>query len=79
MGYKKVIELKGTDPLILSHSDVTINDINNWYDRVNLFWLENRLFIDFLKTYHGKAPLFSPGLDWYPKELRVKLGVDSRD
>ncbi len=78
---KKVIELKGTDnPLILSHSDVIINDINNWYDRVNLFWFENRLFIDFLKTYHGTAsPVFDQRFDWYPKELRVKLGVDSRD
>ncbi len=75
---KEVIELKGTDPLILSHSDVLLVNIIELSDRVNFFWFENRLFIEFFKTHSGTAsPMLGQGLDWYSKELRVKLGVDT--
>ncbi len=71
------IELKGTSPLILSHhSGVVLAGITYWYDRVDFFWFENRLFIEFYKADPmGKEPPLKGGIDWYPKKLREKLGI----
>ena len=57
---------------LLSVSSTSLNAVTHWFDRVNLIWFENKFYIDFYKTYPGTAVgCFRPGLDWYPKELRV--------
>jgi hypothetical protein len=69
-------ELGEASPILLSSSRVRINAIRNWFDRVNLFWFDDKLYIGFYKTYPGMAVAnFKPGLDWYPQELRTRLGI----
>ena len=61
---------------LLSASSVLLNSVTYWFDRVNLIWFDNKFYIAFYKTYPGTAVgSFRLGLDWYPQELRVRMGI----
>ena len=70
-------QLGEASPMLLSPSEVPINAIRNWFDRVNLFRFDDKLYIHFYKTYPGMAAfIFKPGLDWFSQELRTRLGIN---
>jgi len=67
--------LLGEHPVLLSVSALPITGMAHWSDRVNLFWLRGEGYIDFYKLYpHMAAPMFRPGLDWYPDRFRSAYG-----
>lgn len=69
-------DLPGLTPIQLSLPGPPLAGISSWSDGVGLFWFEDRVRVDFLKVEaHGAAPLFRPGLDWFPADLRRRFGA----
>lgn len=63
------------EPVLLSPSALSLSAMSHWSDRVSLFWLRGEAYIDFYKLYrHMAAPLFRPGLNWFPDTLRATYG-----
>lgn len=67
--------VSGDEPVLLSSSSLSLSAMSHWSDRVSLFWLRGEAYIDFYKLYrHMAAPLFRPGLNWFPDTLRATYG-----
>ncbi|HXF38303.1 MAG TPA: hypothetical protein VN687_01200 [Blastocatellia bacterium] len=62
--------------VLLSTLKMPIGAITHWFDQAGLFFFAGGLHLDFPKAYPSNAaPIFKPGLDWYPTELRARFGV----
>ena len=73
------VELDAGVVTLVSSSDVSLEAVTEWTDRVNLISFESVLRLGFYKTYPGTAVgSFRTGLNWYPPELRSQMGVAQR-